>query len=217
MFILPLDPRCLSVWTIYLAINEANMMKVNSLAKCEIKSKWSQRGVTFLEIIIVVAIIGVIASVVLPNSTGWKAGARVNTDYQSALSRIDYIKTRARILNGTGLLVCTGTNTLTYEISTNAQSSTSALDTNYTVNRVEYPGTNILSGNTNIASSLCAGKRGIFTASGLAGLEGGGAIDLEINYNGDRTNYPAYRILVNQSTAFVQKFKWKNGAWVELD
>jgi hypothetical protein len=78
----------------------------------------------------------------------------------------------------------------------------------------------VLTGKTKIVSSLCAGFRGVFLSNGFAGLEGtGGPIDIELNHAGVRTPYGAYRVLINQTTGFVQKFKWnkESQVWIEQD
>jgi hypothetical protein len=82
------------------------------------------------------------------------------------------------------------------------------------------PNFNILSGNSKIVSTVCNGLRGIFISTGQSGVEGSGsAIDIEIDPASNKSVYGAYRVLLNQSTGFVQKFKWSTvgNTWVELD
>ena len=60
----------------------------------------------------------------------------------------------------------------------------------------------------------------MLATNGLAGVEGsGGAIDIELNRSSNRALYGAYRVLINQTTGFVQKFKWQqsSGLWIEQD
>ena len=183
-----------------------------------------QRGASFLELIVVIALLGVMGTFIVPSIGSWTAKAKVEADYQSALAQIENLKTRVRLLNGTALMKCTNHSVLSFQVSTNYQSSNSVVDTNFSALLVEdplvtNPNFNVLSGKTNIVSSLCEGTRGIFVANAYSGIEGGGNIDIEINYKNDRVNYPAYRILVNQSTSFVQRFIWNKtkGSWSELD
>ena len=185
-----------------------------------------QYGASFLELIVVIALLGIMGTFIIPSIGSWTAKAKVEADYQSALAQIENLKTRVRLVNGTALLKCTNHSVLCYQVSTNYQSSNSVVDPNFsaTGNIVEdplviNPNFNVLSGKTNIVSSLCEGTRGIFVANAYSGIEGGGNIDIEINYKNDRVNYPAYRILVNQSTSFVQRFVWNKltGSWSELD
>jgi len=184
-----------------------------------------QRGVSFLEIVVVVAILMIVSAFVSPSITDWRGKRSLESDYAALLSSIDFLKTRVRTLNGTGLLICNSTTKLSYQISSAPQSSTAIVSSNFASNVIENPistdpNFNILSGSSSIVSTLCTVGRGIFTTNGLTGVEGsGGAIDIELNRNGNRALYGAYRVLVNQTTGFVQKFKWQqsSGLWIEQD
>jgi type II secretory pathway pseudopilin PulG len=183
-----------------------------------------QLGASFLELIIVIALLGIMSTFIVPSIGSWTAKSRVEADYHSILSQIENLKTRVRLLNGTALLKCTNHSILSYQLSTNYQTSNTLVDSNFLMNIVEDPSANnpnfnIISGKTNMVSTLCEGKRGILIANAYSGIEGGGDIDIELNYKNDRVNYPAYRVLVNQSTSFVQRFIWNksSGVWKELD
>ena len=185
----------------------------------------NQSGVSFLEVIAVVGILLIVSAFVAPNIGDWRNKRFLESDFYALMSQIDYLKTRPRVVNGTALLICSSTTTLTYQVSANPQVSTSTVSSGFSSQIVENPSAanasfNILSGNSTVAATLCSGARGIFISSGLAGLEGsGGPIDIEVNHGGSRTPYGAYRVLVNQSTGFVQKFKWTqtSGSWIEQD
>ena len=175
--------------------------------------------------IIVITLLGVMSTFIIPSIGSWSARARVESDYHAVLSQIEYLKTRVRLLNGSALLKCRNHNILSYQLSANYQSSNSSVDGSFATNIVEDPlasnsNFNIISGKTNLVSSLCEGARGIFVANAYSGVEGSGNnIDIEINFKNDRVNYPAYKIVVNQSTSFVQRFLWDKsaGSWRELD
>jgi energy-coupling factor transporter ATP-binding protein EcfA2 len=92
------------------------------------------------------------------------------------------------------------------------------------------PSFNIVSGKTNIAGSPCGSAASFAEASARIGyvFQSNGqsmikssswGLDIEINYNNDKINYPAYRIAVSRTTSFVQKYKWnkKISNWVEID
>jgi prepilin-type N-terminal cleavage/methylation domain-containing protein len=64
-----------------------------------------QKGVSFLEIIVVVAILGVTAFFVMPSLSSWKINSMIEGDFNSLISQIEYIKSRTTVLNGTGLLI----------------------------------------------------------------------------------------------------------------
>jgi type II secretory pathway pseudopilin PulG len=184
-----------------------------------------QKGVSFLEVIVVVGVLLIASTFVTPSITNWRSKRNLESDYLALLANIDFIKTRVRTINGSGLLICRTSTLLTYQISSNPQSSVSVVSANFAANVLEDPSTkdvnfNILSGQTTVVSSLCTVGRGIFISSGMAGLEGSGsAIDIELNRGGNRNAYGAYRVLVNQTTGFVQKYKWNQTTytWSEQD
>ena len=184
-----------------------------------------QRGVSFLEVIVVVAILLVASAFVSPSIMDWRAKRNLEADYLSLVSTIDFLKTRVRTINGTGLLICNPNSVLTYQISSNPQSTASAVSGSFAGNLLEDPTAkdatfNILSGGSTVTSDLCAAGRGIFASTGLAGVEGtGNVILIELNRGGVRDPIGAYQVKVNQTTGFIQKYKWKqaNRTWVELD
>ena len=184
-----------------------------------------QRGVSFLEIIVVVAILLVARAFVSPSIMDWRAKRSLEADYLTLVSTIDFVKTRVRTINGTGLLICNPNSVMTYQISSNPQSTASTVSGSFASNLLEDPTSkdptfNILSGGSTITSSLCTSGRGIFASTGLTGVEGSGNVILiELNRGGVRDSMGAYLVKVNQSTGFVQKYKWKqaNSTWLELD
>ncbi|QWD61794.1 Tfp pilus assembly protein FimT/FimU [Polynucleobacter sp. MWH-UH25E] len=183
-----------------------------------------QKGVSFLEVIVVVGILLIVSSFITPSIMNWRAKRALESDYMALLSTVDFIKTRVRTINGTGVLICSSPTKLTYQISSNPQSLASSVASGFSNNLLEDPSAtdinfNVLSGESTIVSTLCSTGRGVFASSGLTSTEGGGAIDIELNRGGDRTKVGAFRVLVNQTTGFVQKYRWKeNGsAWVEQD
>ncbi len=189
----------------------------------------NQHGVTFLEVIIVIAILMIVTSLVSPSISDWRQKRALEADFHSVSAQVDYLKTRARTINGTAILSCastTGTGkVLTYQVSSKPQTDVSALSAGFASNVIEDPVTkepnfNILSGRTQIVSTICNGVKGIFLSSGQSGVEGGaGAIDLAIEPIAGKAQYGAYRVLLNQHTGFLQKFKWsKSGSqWVEIE
>lgn len=184
-----------------------------------------QRGVSFLEVIVVVAILLIASSFVSPSITEWRSKRNLEADYLALLSNIDFIKTRVRTINGTGVLICNPNSVLTYQISSNPQSTALAVSSNFASNVLEDPSAkdinfNILSGGSTVASTICSVGRGIFSSNGLTGVEGGGgAIAIELNRGGNVANLGGYRIVLTQTTGFIQKYKWNqaSNAWIEQD
>ena len=189
----------------------------------------NQHGVTFLEVIIVIAILMIVSSLVSPSIADWRQKRALESDYYAVLSQVDYLKTRARTINGTAALICASNSgigkVLTYQVSSNPQSDLLGLSGGFTSNLVEDPASkdpafNIISSQSQIVSSLCNGLKGIFLSSGQSGVEGGStAIDIAIEPVAGKTKFGAYRVLLNQSTGFVQRFKWNNSGaqWVEIE
>lgn len=189
----------------------------------------NQHGVTFLEIIIVIAILMIVTSLVSPSISDWRQRRALEADFHAVSSQIDYLKTRTRAMNGTATLVCSSNTgigkVLTYQVSNQAQTDISAVSGSFSQNLVEDPvakdpAFNVLSGKTQIVSRICNGLRGIFLSSGQSGLEGGnGSIDLAIEPVAGKSKFGAYRVLLNQHTGFIQKFKWNipSNQWVEIE
>jgi type II secretory pathway pseudopilin PulG len=183
-----------------------------------------QSGVSMFEAIVVVAILLITSAFLVPGIGDWRSKRSLEADYLALLSQIDFIKTRVRTINGTGVLICNTTGNISYQISSTPQSSTSVVGAGFSNSLLEDPSSkdinfNILASGSTLVGPLCSGKRGIFLSSGMVGVEGGGLLDLELNRGGARNNVGAYRIVVNQSTGFVQKYRWKqaSNAWLEQD
>jgi Tfp pilus assembly protein FimT len=191
------------------------------------KSNSFQFGASFLELLVVIALLGIMSGLMMPAINSWTIRSRIEGDYRSTLAQIEYLKTRVRVLNGTAVLICNNNSKLTYKVSTNYQSSNNIVDANFDSSVAEDPlikaqDFNVLSGKTNLVSKICDGHRGILASSGSSGVEGTQPtenIEIELNYNNDHLMYPAYLIKLDQSTSFVQRFLWNkdNGQWRELD
>lgn len=189
----------------------------------------NQHGVTFLEVIVVIAILMIVTSLVSPSIGDWRQKRALEADFHAVTSQIDYLKTRSRTINGTAILVCNSNSgigrVLTYQVSAKPQSDLSVVSPQFASNLVEDPltkdaGFNILSGQTQIVSTICNGLRGLFLSTGQSGVEGGnGSIDLSIEPISGKDKYGAYRVLLNQHTGFIQKFKWNipTSRWVEIE
>lgn len=189
----------------------------------------NQQGVTFLEVIVVVAILLIVSSLVSPNIQDWRQKRALESDFYAVLAQIDYLKARARTLNGTAILTCqsnSGRGTaLSYQVSTNLQSSASDLAAGFADNVVEDPSAksaeyNLLSGKTIVVSDICRGENAIITAGGRVGVQGSSqALIIEIEPQAGKATKSAFKILVNPVTGFIQKYKWlvSDSRWAEVD
>jgi prepilin-type N-terminal cleavage/methylation domain-containing protein len=64
-----------------------------------------EKGISFLEILVVLAILGVTASLVMPNFGSWRNKSLIEADVEALVSQIEYIKARVALINGTGVLI----------------------------------------------------------------------------------------------------------------
>ena len=117
----------------------------------------NQQGVTFLEIVVVIAILMITSALVAPSIQDWRQKRALESDYLAVLAHIDYLNSR---------------------------------------------------------------KRGVFIATGQTGVEGSGApIDIKIGSQIPNANLKDYRVLVNQSTGFIQKYRGSitDNTWLEVE
>jgi prepilin-type N-terminal cleavage/methylation domain-containing protein len=183
-----------------------------------------QKGVSFLEIIVVVAILGVTAFFVMPSLGNWKINSLIERDYNAVISEIEYIKARVAVMNGTGLLQCYNSPTakVGYVIYSYRNTNPYLLDAIVPTTALELQDisrNNIVSGKTTLN---CNFNGAIFLSNGMSGIEGGSAsnpISLEVNYMNDKTNYSAYKVVITGSISFLQKYRWnsKLGLWTEIE
>ena len=202
-----------------------------------------EKGISFLEILVVLAILGVTASLVMPNFGSWRNKSLIEADVEALVSQIEYIKARVALINGTGVLKCSWDgpvkepgyfgNKLTYQISSYRQTREDLLDPNtlLAANILEDSSTiNILSGKTVINSVLCPSRPAIFLSNGKHGLEGTGFIDISLTFldqswssawiaafSTGSNKYPFYTIRVEPMTSFVSKFKSSPSGWIEIE
>ena len=188
-----------------------------------------QKGFSLLELLVVIGILGISSGFIYPEIGKWKIKKNIEKDYQAIASTIDYLKTRARSVNGTSVIYCSfsdGLYSLRYEISSQRNDAVGAgaewtLHPNFNANIIEKSEESFVTGKV---STPCNNNTTIFNASGNAGSTGtGAALEVEVNYQvsgvPDYVNYNAYKVKVNTATAFVQKFKYNmtTEAWVELN
>ena len=184
-----------------------------------------QKGFSLLELLVVIGILGVSSGFIYPEIGKWKIKRNIEKDYQAIASTIDYLKTRARAVNGTSVIHCSissGVYSLRYEISSQRNDAVGA-GAEWTL----HPNFDLSDGDSFVTGKVntpCNNGITIFNASGNAGsMSSGTALEVEVNYQisgvTDYVNFNAYKVKVNTATAFVQKFKYNmtTEAWVELN
>ena len=189
-----------------------------------------QKGFSLLELLVVIGILGLSSGFIYPEIGKWKIKRNIEKDYQTITSTIDYLKTRARTVNGTSVIHCSfsgGLYSIRYEISSQRNDASGAgaewtKHPNFDANIIERSdGDSLVTGKV---STPCNQNTTIFNASGNAGSIGtGAALEVEVNYQvsgvPDYVNFNAYKVKVNTATAFVQKYKYNltTEVWVELN
>ena len=189
----------------------------------------NQQGVTFLEIVVVIAVLMITSALVAPSIQDWRQKRALEADFHAVLAQIDYLKVRARTLNGTATLRCQSTsgrgNFLSYQVSTNPQVSVGNLAAGFDANLVENSSDkavnyNLLSGKSVVVSDICNGTPAVIVASGQVGVQGNGQpLVIELEPQAGKIALGAFKIIVNPLTGFIQKYKWQlpAGRWVEID
>lgn len=183
----------------------------------------NQRGVSLLEVILVIALIGIVVGFVRPNLNNWKANATVKSDFEQLVATLDYLKSKVRSVGGTATLSCNASaSALSYAVSSTAYGSISSVPSVFSASEiVENSSANVLSGKSTPVSSICSSAlRAVFLGNGQVGLEGGaGQLVVELNVNNDKTNYNAYKVIVYQTAGFLQKQRWdkSTSGWQDFE
>jgi len=174
-----------------------------------------ESGFTLLELLTVIGLLLVITTFVMPVIGNWRIEKNIEKDFFALVGAIDYLKAKARIVNGTAILKCSAPNTLTYSVSGFAQTSTSTKHAQYDANIMETKAENILSGDTYFN---CPVDTQIFFLQSNKATSWTGEIAYQFSGITDKVNYSAYKVTVNSATAYVQQFRWNKTSetWIEL-
>lgn len=150
----------------------------------------NQQGVTFLEVIVVVAILLIVSSLVSPNIQDWRQKKALEADFNSILSKIEYVKIRSRVLGGPGSLTIKQDG-LVYSVSVITVNGIKVVE-----DSSKLGDENSFSGKSRVTSVSID-----FMPTGL--IDEPKEIDVVPL---DRNNIRAYKIKLSQ-TGFVEKFR----------
>ena len=180
-----------------------------------IDGKLSQSGFTLLELLTVIGMILVLTTFVTPVIGKWRIERNIEKDFFTLVGTIDYLKAKARVINGTGILSCSDPNKLTYSLSGFAQTSIASKHADYDDNIIETKAEKILSGKTYFD---CTDGTNIFFLQNTKATSWEGVIAYQVAGITDKANYSSYKVKINSATAFIQQYKWnkKDEIWIEL-
>jgi len=175
----------------------------------------NQRGFTLIELLTVVGLLLVLTTFVAPAIGKWRVEKNIEKDFYALVGAINYLKAKARIVNGTAILHCSETNTLLYSVSDFVQTSTATEHASYAAGILEDKTESILSGKT--AFDCASGTKVIFLANGRA-TSWSGEITYQVSGVSDKVNYSSYKVAVNSATSFVQRYRWNKTSevWREI-
>ena len=72
------------------------------------KSSAKQKGFTLLELLTVIGVMAVLATFVIPTIGNWRVETQIEKDYKALLGEIRYLQAKAKLINGTSVLMCGG-------------------------------------------------------------------------------------------------------------
>lgn len=161
----------------------------------------NQQGVTFLEIVVVIAIMMITSALVAPSIQNWRQKRALESDFHAVLAQIDYLRVRVRTLNGTARLSCLSRSgngdVLTYQVLDNS----GQVVEDPTAKSASY---NVLSGKTVLISTICSNNSpAVFSSAGVVA----GGLDIIFKPLSGSTAIPGYRFALTPTTGFVQKYK----------
>ena len=180
----------------------------------------AKNGFSLLEIIVVVAILGLVAVIAVPSLSGWTSSRKAENDVSKIRAVVDYAKIRSQNI-GFPIIIELSNNQLKV-MNTNIQNSgycqAGGTSSSLTMNDPEYPIALILettvrskhnsSGDSSGSSYNNTGSRICFKSDGTS--KGGG---FEVTRDADK-----FRIDIGPTSFYeVKRLNPKTNAWIEWD
>ena len=172
--------------------------------------RWRASGISLLEIIVVIAIVGVISAISFPNIQDWLAKRRLQSEYLTLTAKLEYLRLKARTPPGTASLTCTNNRVTTVVRLANNTVVESDPPAGGPTSLLQYP--------TQVLVSPCANDTITFNRDGATS----GTREFSLVYAGDNLaapRYGAYRLTLSGSTGFIRKYRLSPGAsqWLEAE
>ena len=186
-----------------------------------------QFGFTLLELLSVVGLLLVLTTFVMPTIGNWRVETQIEKDYKALLGEIRYLQAKAKLINGTSLLMCGGeapaydlqsmiinkivTTTSFGSVPSGIFTVANTLESKGRGEIWDFPpktGNNCLVGGTNILFL----QNGKATSASIEVFKPLGVTKMR------DANYTAYKITISSATGYIQLFRSKKGSdtWVEL-
>ena len=71
-------------------------------------SSAKQKGFSLLELLTVIGIMAVLATFVIPTIGNWRVETQIEKDFKALVGEIRYLQAKAKLVNGTSVLMCVG-------------------------------------------------------------------------------------------------------------
>ncbi len=181
--------------------------------RAQLACRWRASGISLLEIIVVIAIVGIISAISFPNIQDWLAKRRLQSEYLTLTAKLEYLRLKARTLPGTATLTCTNNRVTTVVRLANNTVVESDPPAGGPTSLLQYP-----TPPTQVLVSPCANDTITFNRDGAAS----GTREFSLVYAGDNLaapRYGAYRLTLSGSTGFIRKYRLSPGAsqWLEAE
>ncbi len=182
----------------------------------------TQRGFTLLELLVTLAILGVVSAMTFPAFSSWIAKRRLSADFEALQALTQQLQTQAQAQAGTAALVCSsGTARITAQVSrVNAATPCQGLGTAFSPGNVISNLTEGLPNWQQVQVTPCDDRRLVFHADGSVCKEGGGSAVIQLGYlNDPGMSKGAYRLSLSQPTGFPTRERYDpvTRLWQPLD
>ena len=182
----------------------------------------TQRGFTLLELLVTIAILGVVSAMTFPAFSSWIAKRRLSADFEALQALTQQLQMQAQGQAGTAALVCSG-NRITAQVSKiNAAGSCPVPATVFSSVNVIADLTEGLPNWKQVKVTHCDGRRLVFHADGSVCGENGMPTVIQLSYLNDpgMSKNGGFELALSQATGFAQRHRLDPGvgkSWQSMD